>query len=67
MREAKLNYLATCDPAKAHPFYWSTLVLMGDEGPIAFGLPWYQRPWVWIAVACAVVIFFIRSMIRKLF
>ncbi len=34
LRESKLNYLETSVEAVAHPFYWSHLILSGDDSPV---------------------------------
>lgn len=56
LREAKLEHLSTSDPAKAHPFYWSTLVLIGDERTIDLSRPWYRNLWVWGGAAALVAL-----------
>ncbi|MEM1220582.1 MAG: hypothetical protein AAGH79_16795 [Bacteroidota bacterium] len=33
---AKLEYLQTAKGILAHPFYWSGMVLMGKDQPVAF-------------------------------
>lgn len=37
LRQAKLDYLEKADNATAHPFYWSHLVVSGDNKPLVFG------------------------------
>ena len=66
LREAKLEHLRASDPAKAHPFYWSTLVLMGDERAIDLSRPWYRNPWMW-AGAASLVVLIGWSFLRKRF
>lgn len=34
LREAKLTYLESADPLKAHPYFWSGYVTMGDVSPL---------------------------------
>ena len=67
LRDAKLRHLEQSDPAKAHPFYWSALVLMGDERPILLSRPWYKRAWIWVALGGALLLVTLRSRIAKLF
>ena len=65
LREAKLDQLGNSDPMKAHPYYWSALVLMGDERAIEVSQPWYRHAWVWILFAAAILLFTFRSRLRK--
>jgi CHAT domain-containing protein/tetratricopeptide (TPR) repeat protein len=34
LRRARLAYLATADPVRAHPYYWTHLVALGDMQPL---------------------------------
>jgi hypothetical protein len=34
LREARINYLKNADMLRAHPYFWSTLVIYGDDSPI---------------------------------
>jgi CHAT domain-containing protein/Flp pilus assembly protein TadD len=34
LHQAKLDYLAAASPIKAHPYYWSALLLVGEEGSL---------------------------------
>ena len=36
LRNAKLEFLATADPTSLHPYYWSGMVLMGNDGVVPF-------------------------------
>lgn len=65
LRDAKLDMLDRSDPLKAHPAYWSALVLMGDERPIDLSIPWYRRAWIWIAAGCALLLMVSRSRILQ--
>jgi hypothetical protein len=34
LREARVSYLKNADMKRANPYYWSTLVVYGDDSPI---------------------------------
>jgi hypothetical protein len=34
LREARMNYLKKADMLRAHPYFWSTLVIYGDDSPV---------------------------------
>ena len=53
LRMAKLNYLQTADPLKAHPANWATFVFFGDPEPLSFGLK-YKKYWI-----AAIILFFV--------
>lgn len=36
LRSARLSFLRTADQARSHPFYWSTLVIYGDDTPLYY-------------------------------
>jgi CHAT domain-containing protein/Tfp pilus assembly protein PilF len=46
LREAKLMYLSTADPFKAHPANWAAFVLLGDDQPLSRP----NNPWLWIGL-----------------
>ncbi|MBK8500675.1 MAG: CHAT domain-containing protein [Flavobacteriales bacterium] len=46
LRDSKLQHLAQADPLRAHPYYWSALVLVGDERELDLAGPWYSSPWL---------------------
>lgn len=56
LRSVKLAHLQGSDPQKAHPYYWATLVLLGDERPIDLSQPWYFSPWIWASLAALLVL-----------
>jgi len=43
LRQAKLDFIATADKVKKHPFFWATFVQMGD--PVALDLGQAGFPW----------------------
>jgi CHAT domain-containing protein len=36
LRSARLSFLRTADQTRSHPYYWSTLVIYGDDTPLYF-------------------------------
>ena len=36
LRKAKLEYLQTADPLRAHPYFWMGYILIGDPSPIKY-------------------------------
>ncbi len=60
LRNAKLNFLATCDQKYTHPYYWATFVLIGDNEPIDFGRPW----WVYALIGVGGLAFLIFAFKR---
>ncbi|MBK9146304.1 MAG: CHAT domain-containing protein [Flavobacteriales bacterium] len=61
LQSAKLDYLEQSDPQKAHPYYWSTMVLMGDERVMGLSKPWYKRNWIWIVLGGILVLLLVRK------
>jgi CHAT domain-containing protein len=42
LRRAKLEFLDQTDPLHAHPFFWGTFILIGDDEPVGFGgIAWW--------------------------
>lgn len=48
LRQAKLDFLDTS--VRVHPYYWSAFVYLGQEMPLEWERPWYQKPPYWIAL-----------------
>ncbi len=48
IRNAKLEYLASADKVKRHPFYWAAFIHMGDPAPLDLGGG--ARNWFWISL-----------------
>lgn len=48
IRNAKLEYLASADKVKRHPFYWAAFIHMGDPAPLDLGGG--ARNWLWISL-----------------
>lgn len=48
IRNAKLEYLASADKVKRHPFYWAAFIHMGDSVPLDLGGG--VRNWMWISL-----------------
>lgn len=45
LRSARLSFLRSADQARSHPYYWSTLVIYGDDTAM-----WYNRIKLYIAL-----------------
>ena len=58
LRDAKLKYLKTADPLKAHPANWATFVLLGDTTPVK--IPFATTSW-WATVI--ITVFILASML----
>ncbi|NET34653.1 MAG: CHAT domain-containing protein, partial [Cyanothece sp. SIO1E1] len=43
LRKAKLDFIASADKVKKHPFFWAAFVQMGD--PVALDLGQVRIPW----------------------
>ncbi|MBK3518394.1 CHAT domain-containing protein [Carboxylicivirga marina] len=39
LQQSKLNYLATADGVKSHPYYWANYVLAGNTSPVKQQMP----------------------------
>ncbi|MCB0837767.1 MAG: CHAT domain-containing protein, partial [Bacteroidetes bacterium] len=52
LHQAKLDYLASADPLKAHPVHWANFVLIGNPEPLEEGLPL----WIWGLIGIGVVL-----------
>lgn len=63
LRQAKLDYLASAAPDQRHPYYWSGLVLMGEEG----AMPRRKRasPLWWVVLGVVVVGVLAITILRK--
>lgn len=45
LRNARLKFLRTADQGRSHPYYWSALVIYGDDTPL-----WYNRVTLYISL-----------------
>jgi len=45
LRNARLKFLRSADQGRSHPYYWSTLVIYGDDTPL-----WYNRVTLYISL-----------------
>ena len=44
LRRARINYLKGSDMQRSHPYFWSTLVVYGDDSPL------YINNYIWLVV-----------------
>ncbi len=54
LRNARLRFLRTADQERSHPYYWSTLVIYGDDTPL-----WFNR----LKLYSALLLFLLASAI----
>jgi len=54
LRDARLKFLRTADQERSHPYYWSTLVIYGDDTPL-----WFNR----LKLYSALLLFLLASAI----
>jgi hypothetical protein len=45
LRNARLKYLRTAFQGRSHPYYWSALVIYGDDTPL-----WFNRVKLYIGL-----------------
>ncbi|SRX55410.1 CHAT domain-containing tetratricopeptide repeat protein [Aequorivita sp. CIP111184] len=68
LQQAKLEYLKNAKTEKLqHPFYWAGFVISGDNSPIHFSEPFWQKPIVIIAllIVLASLLVIVYSRKRK--
>lgn len=63
IRNAKLEYLASADKVKRHPFYWAAFIHMGD--PVALDLGGQNRRWLWMTVIGVIGLLLLGQRLRK--
>ena len=63
LRQTKLDYLKTADPARLHPFYWGSFTLMGDNGPIEIE----RRRVLWPYLLMIAVLFIFAGVFWRFF
>lgn len=66
LRNAKLNYLRTHTGSELSPFYWGSLILIGDNSPIALSQKTYYWYWAGLfSILAFIGIFYIRRKKQK--
>jgi len=63
IRNAKLEYLASADKVKRHPFYWAAFIHMGD--PVALDFGGQNRKWIWMTVIGVIGLLLLGQRFRK--
>lgn len=61
LRQAKIDYLAQADNATAHPFYWSHLVVSGNNRPITADDSIYRTVIISLALVALALLLFRRK------
>lgn len=59
LKKAKIDYLKNADLSETAPFYWSSLVLIGDAGNISSGFGWSF--WWLLLLLIPLVLFFLKK------
>ncbi|MDW7681236.1 MAG: CHAT domain-containing protein, partial [bacterium] len=67
LHEAKLHFIDSADPLKAHPYFWSGLILIGDNAPLEMSVinPVGFVRWLVIFVLSALLVFLVIKKYRK--
>ena len=52
LRKARIEFLKTADQLRAHPYFWSTLVIYGDNSPL------FRKRWIIPYVIISIVLIF---------
>ena len=55
LRSARLSFLRTADQTRSHPYYWSTLVIYGDDTPLYFDRIKLYLAFLLLLVAAAIL------------
>ena len=64
LRQAKLDYIKSADPVKAHPYYWAGFVFSGNPEPLKFEQKSWTN-WIWIVAIAILVTGLIRRQTYK--
>ena len=59
LQQSKLRYLTIQDGIKAHPYFWSQMIINGDSTPLI--VKQKNRLWIWIAAIALVFIVYIQK------
>lgn len=64
LQSAKLSFLNSADDFQKHPYYWSSLVLVGNDVPLEFSTQFYIM-WIGMFLALLVGGYLFIKLIRK--
>jgi CHAT domain-containing protein len=61
LRKARIEFLKTADQLRAHPYFWSTLVIYGDNSPLF--RPWWIFPFIIssVVILLLMLIYYLRK------
>ncbi len=66
LRKAKLDYLKTHQLSEVSPYYWASLILLGNNDAIETKSP-YVLYWIWGIITTLIVFFFLILMVKHLY
>jgi CHAT domain-containing protein len=61
LRKARINFLRTADRLRSHPYFWSALVVYGNNRPLYYSARWK----VFVTVPVIVLLLFLGFYFRK--
>ncbi|MBS0010883.1 MAG: CHAT domain-containing protein [Bacteroidales bacterium] len=62
LRKARMDYLSNADQMRSHPYFWSTLVVMGNDDAVYFPVKIYLILIIIIVAAYLAVRYYYRSV-----
>ncbi|MDT8401577.1 MAG: CHAT domain-containing tetratricopeptide repeat protein [Bacteroidales bacterium] len=61
LKMARTDYLANADQIRSHPYFWSTLVIMGNDGAVYFPYKRYMLVILLLIIFCLLARYYYRS------
>jgi len=61
LRKARLTFLKNADQKRSHPYYWSTLVVYGDDSPLYLSKIRLAGAFLAFCIAVALTLFLIHK------
>jgi CHAT domain-containing protein len=65
LRKARLSFLRNADQQRSHPYYWSTLVVYGDDAPLYYSKTRLASAIISLCVVLSFLIFIFYRDIRS--
>jgi CHAT domain-containing protein/tetratricopeptide (TPR) repeat protein len=60
LRRARIHYLKQADQLRSHPYFWSSLVIYGNNSPLYYSRYWLAIPFLACAAAVVFLVFYLR-------
>ncbi len=57
LQKSKIDYITKADKYKSNPFYWSGIILQGDQEALALAPSFWSRNWWLVALILVVLVF----------